>query len=254
MFIPTEWRTKFANIDIDDEGMSAAEVLKCHLENEIVYIKSIDNKYSKTTYSVHREKEVMQWLSGKLNVPRVIEFGVENNREFVVMSELKGAHIDDFESTPEVYVSHLAKAIQLLHTIEISNCPFDSSVDVRLKELAWLIQNNLASLDDWGDATNLKFSNPNKFYQWLCNNKPAEEFVFSHGDITANFFVNGQDLHFYDLGRAGIADRWYDIAFCINSIRKSFGDKKYEDMFFDMLKIQPNYEKIDYFILLDAMF
>ena len=139
MFIPTKWRSKFSEVHADEEGMSVAEVLKCKKENEIFYIKSVDCKYANTTYSVKREKEVMQWLGDKLNVPKVIDFGVEDNREFLVMSGLEGTHIDDFQSTPEVYITHLAKAIQLFHSIEVTSIPFDSCVDIRLAELEWLI-------------------------------------------------------------------------------------------------------------------
>lgn len=39
---------------------------------------------------------------------------------------------------------------------------------------------------DWQDTTN--FTNPEELYKWLCDNKPPEEPVFTHGDIGANFF------------------------------------------------------------------
>jgi len=251
MFIPTNWKTKIKNICVDTEGMSAADVLRCRADNEILYIKSIDTKYSETTFSVKREKDVMQWLNGKLNVPKIYDFGIENNREFMVMSELAGTHIDDIKLSPNEYIAHLANCIKLMNSVDISNCPFDSSVNMRLAELEFLIENNLASLDDWEDTTN--FADSNELYQWLCNNKPSENFVFSHGDLTANFFVNGADYHFYDLGRAGIADEWLDIAFCVRAIR-DFEEKKYEDKFFELLNIKPDYKKIEYFILLDEMF
>ena len=251
MFIPSNWKAKITNIHVDSEGMSAADVIKFQYENDFLYIKSIDDKYSKTTYSVAREKSVVQWLNGQLNVPTIIDFGIENNREFMVMGKLPGIHIDDFKESPDEYVVHLANCIKLIQSIDIQNCPFDSRVDMRLAELKFLIDNNLASLDDWEDTTN--FTDPHEFYRWLYENRPSEDLVFSHGDLTANFFVKNSDYYFYDMGRAGVADKWYDIAFCICIIR-DFGDKKYEDKFFELLNIAPNYEKIEYFILLDEMF
>jgi len=251
MFIPSKWKNKVADICLDEEGMSAAEVIKCHSDNEGLFIKSIDVKYANTTYSVKREQEIMQWLQGKLKVPRIFDFGSECNREYMIMSELQGIHIDDFEDNPDEYVIHLANCIKLIQSVDISDCEFDSSLNVRLDELKWLIDNNLASLDDWEDTT--IFTDPHELYQWLCDNKPSEDLVFSHGDITANFFVNGSDYFFYDMGRAGIADRWMDIAFCVSNIRE-FEDRKYEDRFFELLNIKPDYKKIEYFILLDEMF
>jgi len=251
MFIPSQWKNKATDMHVDTEGMSAAEVVKCRADNEDLFIKSIDSKYANTTYSVKREQEIMRWLQGKLNVPSILDFGEERSREYMVMNELRGIHIDDFEDNPDEYITHLANCIKLVQSVDASNCTFDSTLDVRLAELKWLIDNNLASLDDWEDTT--IFTDPHELYQWLCDNKPTEDLVFSHGDITANFFVNGADYFFYDMGRAGIADKWMDIAFCVSNIRE-FEDKKYEDRFFELLNIKPDYKKIEYFILLDEMF
>jgi aminoglycoside phosphotransferase len=231
--------------------MSAAEVAACRADNKHVFIKSIDVKYAHTTYSVKREQQVVRWLRGRLNVPEIYDFGVEQNREYMIMSRLEGIHIDDFQNNPPAYVAHMANAIKLVQSVDISDCAFDSRIATRLSELKWLIDNNLASLDDWEDTT--RFSDPYALYQWLCDHKPSEALTFSHGDITANFFVHGFDYFFYDWGRAGVADKWMDIAFCVKTIRE-FEDKGYEDRFFERLNIEPDYEKIDYFILLDEMF
>jgi len=250
--IPSQWASIITDVHVGTEGMSAAEVVKCRAGTESLFIKSIDSKYANTTYSVKREQEVTRWLKAKLNVPRILDFGEERGREFMVMSEIRGTHIDAFKDSPDIYIAHLANCIKLVQSVNISDCAFDSTLNVRLAELKRLIDNNLASLDNWEDTTT--FTNPRELYQWLCDNKPDEDLVFSHGDITANFFVkNDTDYFFYDMGRAGIADRWLDIAFCVRNIRE-FGHKKYEDRFFKLLNIKPDYEKIEYFILLDEMF
>ena len=59
---------------------------------------------------------------------------------------------------------------------------------------------------------------------------------------------------FIDLGRSGKADKWYDIAFCVRSIRSDVGEEKYVKLFFDLLDIEPDLEKIKYYILLDELF
>lgn len=249
--IPLSWKSKIKRIQTDLEGASPAEVIKFKSGKDYLYLKSIDKKYSETTFSVKREKDVMQWLNGKLIVPEVIDFVCEDNREFLIMSELKGRHIDDFKTDPETCVQIFANCIKKIQSIDISNCPFDSGLNIRLTELGYLLQRGLASTDDWESTT--KFSDTSEFYKWLCENKPSEELVFSHGDLNANVFIDGNNYCFYDLGRAGIADKWLDIAFCISDIRE-YKNKKYEDMFFKLLNIEPNYEKIEYFLLLDEMF
>ena len=252
MYIPSKWKSKVGDYS-GSNGWSPAEVIKFGMGNACLYLKSSDVKYAATTYSVRREREMMQWLNGKLVVPKVIDYGFEDNREYMVMSELKGTYIDELKTDPNECIAHFVRLIKLLHSIDISDCPFDSRIDVRLAELSFLLQNGLASVDNWDEAT--PFTDPGEFYQWLCDNKPMqEELVFSHGDLTANVFFDGSNDCFYDLGRAGVADKWLDIAFCVSDIRSWIGDKTYEDKFFELLGIEPDYEKIEYFILLDEMF
>ena len=134
---------RLQNIKKCTDGMSPANVYQCELDSKNVYLKTIHKKYSNTTYSVRRETDVMKWLSGKLNVPNVIESGEINDEEFLIMSEITGSHIDDYIKEPELYVSYLAKAIHLLQKVDISECPFSSDVDMRLAELDFLLNNNL---------------------------------------------------------------------------------------------------------------
>lgn len=236
------------------EGMSPATVYKCEIDGTCCYLKTINKAFAGTTYSVKREAEVMQWLADKLHVPQLLESGETDYSEYLIMSEIYGQHIDSFAEEPLQYISYLAKAIKLLQGIDISNCSFTSNLDFRLKELNYLLENNLADVDvsHWEETT--EFKEPCELYKWLCENKPQEELVFSHGDIGANFFVKDGEIYFYDLARCGIADKWMDIAFCVRDIRDYFPDSKYEKMFFDMLGVEPNYEKINYYILLDEMF
>lgn len=236
------------------EGMSPAEVYKCQLKDTVCYLKRIDEIFSATTYSVKREAELMMWLSGKLKVPEVIEYGTQGHSEYLIMSEIKGKHIDCFVNEPIKYIECLVKAIHQLQAIDIVNCPFSSRIDFRLKELQYLLNNQLADVDasNWQDTT--EFDNPLELYKWLCENKPQEELCFSHGDIGANFFVSDDGICFYDLARCGIADKWLDIAFCVRDIRDYYPDSEYEKLFFSMLGLEPDYTKINYYILLDEMF
>lgn len=219
-----------------------------------MYLKSVDVRYANTTYSVKREATVMKWLSGRLSVPEVIDCGVEEEKEYLLMTELPGAHIDDFCGNPIAYVTHMANSIKLLQSVGIGNCPFDSSISMRLTELQHLLENNLADVDRTHWEKSNHFSSPMALYQWLCSNKPDEELVFSHGDIAANIIVDADNYSFFDLARAGKADKWLDIAFCVRDIREIDIDGAYEKVFFQLLGAKPNYEKINYFILLDEMF
>ena len=78
-----------------------------------------------------------------------------------------------------------------------------------------------------------------------------------------NIFVNDQGVSGYiDLGRAGVADRYRDIAICYRSLgsnlRGSYGghppiDFDAEELF-RKLDVTPDWDKIRYYILLDELF
>ena len=69
-----------------------------------------------------------------------------------------------------------------------------------------------------------------------------------------NYLKGDKLIKVIDLGRSGRADKWYDIAFCVRSIREDIGEEQYVELFFDLLGIKPDWEKIKYYILLDELF
>ena len=88
--------------------------------------------------------------------------------------------------------------------------------------------------------------------------------MLSHGDYCLpNIFLQGGKISgFLDLGRAGTADKWQDIALCLRSLRQNFAGKfsgqpqpGFSDkLLFDALGLKPNWEKIRYYTLLDELF
>src|SRR5574344_1542322 len=85
----------------------------------------------------------------------------------------------------------------------------------------------------------------------LCNkNNTKLEYQY----VEAVLFLRAALSGFIDLGRSGSADRWYDIAFCVRSISEYIGEEQYVELFFDLLGIKPDWEKIKYYILLDELF
>ena len=92
---------------------------------------------------------------------------------------------------------------------------------------------------------------------WLINNQIEEELVFSHGDYCPpNIFIDDNKISgFIDLGRAGIADKWQDIALCVISIEHNFWKNSIcIDQLFDEIQLEANWKKIRYYILLDELF
>jgi len=244
----------------DTEGMSPARVYKLVGRNENLYLKTSGSQYHGTTYDVEREKDVMLWAQTKLPVPKVLHFEQYEGSNFLLMSEISGVAGNEYydqHRDPLRMINMYCEGIKLFQSINTPDCPFDNSIDNRLCELDYLLRHQLADVDSdhWEDDT--LFESPNELHAYLKTHRPNEELVFSHGDFgDSNIFIrNDQVSGFIDLGRSGKADKWHDIAFCVRSIKNDMGNKKeYLDLFFNLLELEPDWEKIKYYILLDELF
>lgn len=166
---------------------------------------------------------------------------------------------EDYEQhrDPKRMVKIYSEGIKFFQSVSTLDCPYNNNVDNRLNELDYLLQNKLADVNSENWEDNTPFRDPNELHTFLKTQKPNEELVFSHGDFgDSNIFIREDKISgFIDLGRSGKADKWYDIAFCVRSIQHDIGnDKEYLNLFFSLLEIQPDWDKINYYILLDELF
>lgn len=128
------------------------------------------------------------------------------------------------------------------------------------------MENNLVDLDNVEPTTFGKdgFKNPAELLGWLYDHMPEEEPVLSHGDycLPNLFGIHDQMTGYIDLGRTGIADKWCDIAICYRSLSHNFSGRYHgasysgydETGLFRELGIEPDWEKLHYYILLDELF
>jgi len=65
---------------------------------------------------------------------------------------------------------------------------------------------------------------------------------------------------FIDVDRGGVADKWQDIALCVRSLGYNLGEIAQAEkdkcicLLFSCLGLEPNWDKIKYYILLDELF
>ena len=148
-----------------------------------------------------------------------------------------------------------AEAVKQLQAISTDDCPFDSSLDIRLSELKYLIDNNLAAYDDFV-TSGLPFNKPEDLYQNLLATRFPECKLFSHGDMSdGNIVIDPRgNIGFIDWGRGGCADVWGDIAHAARNIREETGEEKLVQRFFKKLQIEEDKQKIKYHLWLDELF
>jgi aminoglycoside 3'-phosphotransferase III len=243
------YNAKLNNISIGCSSDKVTEIIK---EDGIYYLK--ESKSDKLSKEYH----IMKWLYNILPVPEIIFYVEENNEKKLLTKKLKGEMIcsDEIYDYPEKVMFLAAQAIKMLQKVDISNCEFNNNIDIKLKEAKSNIDKNLITYENMNDNTKDKFKSLEELYTYLQENKPTEKLCFSHGDLSLPniFYSNDKISGFLDLGDSGIADYWYDIAILVKSIRRNYEDVKYENMFFEYLNIKPDYNIIDYYILLTELF
>lgn len=210
-----------AALRADEIGESPCDVYSFKRGNDRFFLKICPAILAPTTYSVLREARVLSWLADRLSVPEVVAVAESTEGEFMITRCVEGQPLQARINDPSSIIMFFCEAVRQLQAVPIHDCPFDSSVEARLHELDYLLAHNLGE-----DCYNLQqwpyLQTPLDLVAHLHKTKPAEDRVFSHGDLCgANVFVDAHDtLHFIDLGRGGSADRWLDIAFVHRFLRK----------------------------------
>lgn len=261
IYMPSKIRTLVDKkpFTVDDIGMSG---------NQVLIFEDMVLKIEDSFASITEQVQMMQWLKGKIPVPKVLVYEEENGKSYLLMSKIDGEMSCNsyYLEHPQILLEALSCGLKMLWEVDIRECPCIRDLDVILKEARMRVENNLVDLDNVEPTTFSEngFENPKHLLKWLESNRPAFDPVLSHGDycLPNIFLENGQIKGFIDLGKTGIGDKWNDIALCYRSLKNNFngiyGGKVYKDfnpdMLFEKLGIEPDWDKINYYLLLDELF
>ena len=209
-------------------------------------------------------------LSSCLPVPSIPLYEIHNGLSYTLMTKVEGKMLCDMDylQNPELVIDIAAKGLKKLWETDVSDYPCNvSRLSNRLKAAEYNVAHDLVDIENTEPETFVKggFKNPAELLDWLKNNRPPEDIVLTHGDYCLpNIFAKGDRISgFIDLGKAGPADRWQDIAIAIRSLDHNF-DGRYSNgkpifdfkpqMFLDALGVEMNEEKYRYYYLLDELF
>lgn len=235
-------------------GKSEAEtyLLKGSNRNQYLKIQPITS-----TESLSIEREKLAWLQTKLPVPEVIHYEKDEVNEYLLLSELtgndgssRGSNINE-----SLIMKSLATGLKQIHEVSIDNCPFDQTLDGKVEEAKNRVEEGLVDEEDFDDRR--KGLRAEQIYAELVAKKPLnEDLVFTHGDFCCPNIIldKGKLSGFIDVGRAGIADRYQDLALAIRSITSNYG-KEQVSTFLDAYDLKNlDEDKVDYYQLLDEFF
>ena len=244
---------------MDNIGMSG---------NQVLIFEDMVLKIEDNLTTMREQIHLLQWLDGKLPVPKVLAYEEADGKSYLLMSKIGGKMSCNtyYLEHPEILLEALACGLKMLWKVDIRECPRVRDLDVLLKEARERVENNLVDLDNVEPTTFGEggFESPKQLLEWLENNRPDFEPVFSHGDYCLpNIFLEDEKVAgFIDLDHAGVGDKWMDIALCYRSLKHNFngiyGGKVYKDfnpdMLFEKIGIEPVWDKINYYVLLDELF
>lgn len=239
--------------EIVNIGMSTANVYLFKKNTKTLFLKT-DRNIKK----IKKERDVLEWLKNKLPVPQVIYYKEIDEVAYLLETAMPGV-ISCQNNIDKKTVRTLANGLLLTQSVDISECPFNNCLDNELEKALYKISHNNVDIHDF--EINSPYKTPTELYKWLCQNRIEEEPCFVHGDYCLpNILINNEKLGFIDMGGAGIADKWKDIALCVRSLGYNLflqnqSDQKNQliSYLFECLNIEPNWEKIDYYIKLDEL-
>ena len=131
---------------LDNIGMSGNQVL---IFEDMVL--KIENNSSAIIEQVH----LLQWLDGKLPVPKVLANEEKEGKSYLLMSKIGGKMSCDtyYLEHPEILLEALTCGLKMLWKVDTRECPRVRDLDILLKEARERVENNLVDLDnvepDW---------------------------------------------------------------------------------------------------------
>ncbi len=246
----------------DTIGMSGSSVFL--YKERVLKVQDVNGE-------AENEYHMLQFLQGRLPVPRVYAYEIENGKSYMLMDRMTGlmACAREYMENPVMQCKMLADGLKKLWQTDIIGCPSDQRLKNKLERAKYNVENGLVDLENAESGTfgERGFGSPENLLEWLYDNKPEEEPVLSHGDycLPNLFGRKEQTTGYIDLTRAGVADKWCDIALCCRSLSENGlqGNRMDGDFaglecnsvgLFRELGIEPDWGKIRYYILLDELF
>lgn len=234
-----------------------------HSDSSVLLFGDCVLKISRTDERAVNEWRMMEALAGKLPVPEVLCRESADGMEYVLMTRLKGemSCAERYLEDVPVLAAGLAQGLKMLWDVPLSEEWPDFSLEHELAEA----ENRLASLDwtEKDEELRKRFPTAASLFRWLCDHKPKEDRVLSHGDycLPNVFLQNGCVSGFLDLGHCGTADRYRDISLGLKSMKNNlsgvFGGPVREGydpaLVFDALGMTPDEDKLNYYLLLDEL-
>jgi kanamycin kinase len=255
-------------------GQSSAGVWRCTRTPSGTHTFDLEKTLSQTVFlkiasvldnpdpgcSVRAEAEKLEWMRSRdVSVPNIVQFLELNGFEYLVTTALPGRDASNDWRKDEIprVVEALADGLRLLHSIPVEGCPFDLRLEIKMAQAKERVESGLIELNGLDEERLGRTAE--SLLQELLERKPStEDLVFCHGDFCLpNIILDGPRVGFVDVGRAGIADRWQDLALMTRSLESDMNPQfnGFSRRFLERYGVtEPDPEKLAFYTLLDEFF
>lgn len=163
-------------------GESSTSVFKFQNDEKTLFLK-VDKSIDK----IARERDVLIWLEDKLPIPKMVEYLEAEQTAYLLLSAVPGNMCCE-DVIDKKTIRALADGLLLLQSVDISNCPFDHSLEIELQEALHNVQNGLVDMDDWEDDS--PFKSPLELLEWLCQNRPPRRAMLCSRRLLSSECIN----------------------------------------------------------------
>jgi aminoglycoside 3'-phosphotransferase-1 len=201
-------------------------------------------------------------VGGRRMVPEVRHFVASGNEAWLLMTEVPGRtarRVLNEEGTDRVgivdsLVDALGGFLRQLHALPIESCPFNSDHRLRLSQARERLAAGLIDGDDFDDE-HAGWTAAQVWDQLTGLLPIAVDPVVTHGDLSLdNVLIDGGAVvGVVDVGRAGIADRYQDLAILAKGVGE-FDDSLRERLFASYGIAVPDQRKLRFHAVLDEFF
>ena len=207
---------------------------------------------------ISAEAARLRWLAEHLPVPRVIDFVALDGQAWLLMTAMPGRSARRvLEADPAIgntVVDALAAFMRRIHAIPIELCPFADALAPRLAHARARIDAGEVDETDFdeerlGQTAEQVWADVQAMLPLDCDP------VVTHGDFTLdNVLVDGGEVTgCIDVGRAGIADRYQDLALLWTGLGE-FGASLQDRLFAQYGIAAPDPRRMGFHLLLDELF
>jgi kanamycin kinase len=222
--LPDAWRAELTAVAVHPiaDGMSGSDVFRLQTD-PARFLKFAEGRAAQ---DLRQEIARTEWLAEHgIRVAPLLRAHDDGNTVSMQTQALPGEPANRSAWPQARLLLAIGAALAQLHGLPAADCPFDEGLAVRLARARHAIAQGDVDARQFA-SRNRNVTPPNLFAR-LVANRPAEDFVIAHGDLTLSNVIIDPDgnVGFVDCGHAGRADRYLDLAVFAAEIVDHFGPR-----------------------------